>query len=89
MILHPADLQRRHFVVLGNAAEIGPNSLLVLGFNPGHAILGAENDVVMQRCVGVCHSSDFNRMSLSRSDTVMVAVGFNPRFAVRHCPFVA
>ncbi len=55
MIFDSADLQGLHLILLGDAAKIGPNALLNVRFYPKLPILGAEDDVVMQRRVRVCH----------------------------------
>jgi hypothetical protein len=48
MILDSADLQGFHLILLGDAAQIGPNALLDARFYPTLPILGAEDDVVVQ-----------------------------------------
>jgi hypothetical protein len=48
VILDAADLERLHPILAGDAAEVFPNTLFEVGVNPGMAVLGAKDDVVMQ-----------------------------------------
>jgi hypothetical protein len=57
MIFDPPDLERSHLVMSGDAADVGPNAIFDFRDNPWFTILGAESEVVMQRCVGVGHGS--------------------------------
>ena len=56
MIFDAAHKQRLHVLLAGDAAEVRPDPLLDLPVNPGFAIFGAEDDVVVQGCEGVGHA---------------------------------
>ena len=53
MIVNAADLHGGHVVMARDAAHVFPYPLLDLCPDVGHAILGAEDDVVEEACVGV------------------------------------
>lgn len=55
MVVHAADHQGLEIILSGDAAQVGPKTLFHVGFNPGFAILGTENNVEEERCQGVCH----------------------------------
>src|SRR5215510_15217240 len=56
MIFDTAHLYSGHLVLSRNAADIFPDALFDFGLDVVGAILSAENDVVIQRCVGVRHN---------------------------------
>ncbi len=45
VFFHAADLNRRHFMLAGNAAKVSPNAFFNLRIYPIDAVLRAENDV--------------------------------------------
>jgi len=49
-------LQRAHLVFLSDAADIFPDALFNLVLDLLDTAFCAENDVVVQRCVSVCHN---------------------------------
>jgi hypothetical protein len=55
MIRSAAYLESRGFMLSRNATDILPYSLLNCRIYPGLAILGAENNRIMKRCVGIRH----------------------------------
>ncbi len=56
MILDAAHKQRFHVMLAGNAAEVRPYPLLDVLVDPGFAIFGAEDDVIMQGRESVGHA---------------------------------
>jgi hypothetical protein len=54
-IFDSTDLQCLHLILFGDAAKIGPDALLNVRCYPGLPLLRAEDDVIMQRRVGVRH----------------------------------
>lgn len=55
VILNPANLQSGHFMMASDAADVFPDAIFNFRFDEGCAILRAENDVIEQGGVGVCH----------------------------------
>ena len=55
MVLDAANLNRRHIILSSDAPDVFPDALFDAGMNPGMAIFGAEDDVVMKARVGVGH----------------------------------
>ena len=58
MIFNPSNLKRVHFVLFGDAADVCMHSLLDVGCEPALAVFRAEDDVVIQRSVGIGHRSN-------------------------------
>src|SRR5262245_22525618 len=56
MIFDSAHLYSGHLDLSSNAADIFPDALFDFGLDIVPAILSAENNVVIQRCVGVRHN---------------------------------
>ena len=73
MILDAANEQRFHVIFTGNAAEVGPHALLDILADPRLAVLGAENDVVVQGCEGVGHARTIAQ-SVEKDDWKMVSL---------------
>ena len=55
MVLHAADLKRFRFVSPANSTQVTPNTLLDFRREPTLAILGRENHMQADGCVGVSH----------------------------------
>lgn len=55
MVVDPADLNWLHAIRCRNSTQILPDSLFDVGFDPGFSILCAEDNVIVQRRVGIGH----------------------------------
>ena len=75
VILDASDLDGMHPVFLGDASEICPDTLFDARCDPAFPAFRAENEVVMEGCVGVGHKVKFgencyaiHRLQPSRRD---------------------
>ena len=65
MIFDASNLKCNHLVMSGDAAYVSPNAIFDFGDNPRFPVLGAEGEMVIQRCIGIGHGSFlFNQSSL-------------------------
>jgi len=55
MIIAAAYLQSGHLMLPRDTANESPNAGFKIGFDPIDAVLGAEDNVIVQRSVCVCH----------------------------------
>jgi hypothetical protein len=66
VVFNPAHLQCCHLIFARDAADIFSHTLLNFGLDEAGAVLGAENDVVVQRRVCVGHNRTLNRRYATR-----------------------
>src|SRR5687768_17385786 len=57
MIVDSADLDRSHFMLPRDPANVRPNSILDLGVDPIDAVLRAEHNMVIDLRIRICHRS--------------------------------
>src|SRR6266850_6333686 len=57
MIFDSSDLKGSHLVMSGDATDVGPNAIFDFFCEPRFPILGAEREMIMQGCIGICHGS--------------------------------
>src|SRR6266404_4973874 len=92
MIIATADLQSGHLMLPRDTANESPNAGFQLWFDPIDAVLSAENDVIVQRCVCVCHcgsppcAGDFIRRYATMASCYpsVPALKGRPKI-IRHC----
>jgi hypothetical protein len=65
MIIAATDLQGGHLVHSRDAANESPNAGFKIGLDPINAVLGAEDNVIVQRSVRVCHLWEFSVWEIS------------------------
>ena len=70
MIFVTADLERGHLVLSGDAAYVRPDASFDCRYNPRLAVLGAEGEVIMKRCVGIRHEGTTFELQSSLRDAV-------------------
>ena len=91
MIVYTSDLKGSHLMFTGYAANIGPNAICDGLRYPRFTILGAEGEMVIQRCVGFRHGESPSSVVATRRITFRVSfpalkgrAKFSRRYAT-HC----
>jgi hypothetical protein len=72
MIFDSSNLECNHLVMSGDAAYVSPNAIFDFGDNPRFPVLGAEGEMVMQRCIGICHGSFLSNQSSLRDERIIL-----------------
>jgi hypothetical protein len=73
MLVDPTDLYWSDVIVPRNAAQVFPDAIFNGLTNPLFAVLGRENNLIVERRVGVYH--DYLLLSRASAETAILGIG--------------
>src|SRR5262245_38680157 len=86
VVLDSTYLQRAHLVLSRDAADKFPDALFYVGLDVADTVFSAENDVVVQRRVSVCHNRPLVSWPLKAGRGSIVAPRLDIYFVSRSRP---